>query len=154
MRFSGFEAGSYLKAQRLCLSFNSRLQSNKEEEEDMIGKRHWYLIADQPAPAPHFAHPEAQWVVFLFLRKYTIRCFPSNYKFGLTAGSATSSERLRLVMFFLFLREYTIAYALPVCAKVHNSSCSDSFCDGTQYTVHYIPNSYMFGLPAGLAKFS
>ena len=23
-----------------------------------VGKRDWYLIAEQPAPAPHLAHPE------------------------------------------------------------------------------------------------
>ena len=31
---SGSEAGSYLKAHRLCVSLNSRLESNKEEDEE------------------------------------------------------------------------------------------------------------------------
>ena len=58
------------------MSLNSRLESNEEEEVTEDGcvdaerlphllesggqspPRDWYFIAEQPAPAPHLAHPE------------------------------------------------------------------------------------------------
>jgi len=34
---------------------------NEEEEDgDLAARRDWYLIAKQPAPAPHLARPEGR----------------------------------------------------------------------------------------------